>query len=335
LVKKYVEDARDCESELPKIYFGLEKQKDAPDMIFVRTWRHGRYVPYIPGSSLKGVFRAQAEKIAAIFTDKAICRTHDNPRLRQANWPSPCSERLKSLPNNKHPYSASCPICRLFGNLKLKGRIFFSDAYSPDYQNRELVPDTNNVKLPVRDGVAIDRFKGGVKRGALYNYEVEETAKFDFTITVQNFEIWQLGLLAFLLADLEDGLITIGAGRSKGMGRESSEIQSLEICYWQAPGSDVLLGIGGLVDDPDFHKQFDIKPQEMAVSGEEIVIPVQPLERRRLPVTYMVTEKPQLMEILAQAADYWVNFMKDWTPPWEGPHEPKEPEPEPEPEAVG
>ena len=40
-----------------------------PDMSFVRTWRNGEEQVFLPGSSLKGVLRSNAERITRTFDE--------------------------------------------------------------------------------------------------------------------------------------------------------------------------------------------------------------------------------------------------------------------------
>jgi CRISPR-associated RAMP protein (TIGR02581 family) len=106
-------------------------------------------------------------------------------------------------------YKASCPACRLFGSTGFIGRIAISDAH--------LVGDAITER---RDGVGIDRFTGGASHGAKFELKVVGTGViFETEIHLRNFEIWQLGMLFVILDDLQDELIHIGSGRSRGLGR--------------------------------------------------------------------------------------------------------------------
>ena len=44
-----------------------------PDMAFVKVWRNGTEEVYLPGSSLKGVLRSHAERIARTLNEQAAC----------------------------------------------------------------------------------------------------------------------------------------------------------------------------------------------------------------------------------------------------------------------
>lgn len=60
---------------------------------------------------------------------------------------------------------------------------------------------------------------------------VLEDYTFQSEITIRNFELWQLGLLAYVFRDFEQELITVGFGKSKGFGRVRGEISDVELTY--------------------------------------------------------------------------------------------------------
>src|SRR4051794_12042452 len=91
------------------------------DMEFVRTV--GRV--FIPGSSLKGVVRAQAEKIARSLQPKVgPGRGACNPLDPRAS----CGGRLEREPRTDLRYAEACAACRLFGSTAVAGRVRFGDA---------------------------------------------------------------------------------------------------------------------------------------------------------------------------------------------------------------
>ncbi|MGD9101343.1 MAG: hypothetical protein PVF45_12760, partial [Anaerolineae bacterium] len=51
------------------------------------------------------------------------------------------------------------------------------------------------------------------------------------SLTLRNFQLWQVGLLAVALRDLADGRVPLGFARSRGLGRVSLDYGSLEISY--------------------------------------------------------------------------------------------------------
>lgn len=209
-----------------------------PDMSFVRCTHNGNKTVYLPGSSIKGVFRSRYEQIAQALKENSVCNIFANAtdsssdkksfsgrinKLEENNgkldgsgrYSESCSGRIKILEKSKGKldgsgrYRKSCLACKLFGNLSLGSRITFTDAYPS--KDTELV-------LGLRHGIGIDRITGAVKGTALYDIEVMESGSFDFEIRLQNFELYQLYLILWIIQDIDEGKVTIGMGGSRGNG---------------------------------------------------------------------------------------------------------------------
>lgn len=206
-----------------------------PDMEFVRTQQH----VYLPGSSLKGVVRAHAERIARAFQSgnqngQGACDPLD--RFES------CGGRLNREQQSTRRYAQSCRICQLFGNTVVAGRAHFTDA----------MPQ-GKVTLEQRNGVAIDRVYGSAYGGALFNYEVATTGIFKTTIHLRNFTLSQLALIGLALRDLGEGRVGLGFGKSRGMGRVTLDWGKLTLRYplatlrAQRPATNELVGVGTLL----------------------------------------------------------------------------------------
>jgi len=204
------------------------------DMSPVLTYRNGRKEIYIPGSSLKGVFRSHIEKVINSIKPRVACNplatsedalTKDNRGLYRIS----CGARLNKRARNDEPvpsheaYRESCPTCRLFGSTSFAGRLAIQDAYLP-----EDAAETQTY-IEHRDGIAIDRLTGGTGGGAKFDLDVvTEGATFTTEIHLRNFEIWQLGMLFVIIQDMQDELIRIGSGRSRGLGKIRAAINERE-----------------------------------------------------------------------------------------------------------
>lgn len=204
-----------------------------PDMTPVLTFRNGRQEVFLPGSSLKGVFRSHLEKIACSLKPRVVCYPFEGNEERQADidrrqrdYRDSCGGMFNQYARRSEEnrrrleertdlvYMASCPTCRLFGSTGFIGRIAIGDAYLASDEVKEQ-----------RDGVGIDRLTGGASHGAKFELEVVSTGVvFETDIHLRNFEIWQLGMLFVVLRDLEDELINIGSGRSRGLGKVTASI---------------------------------------------------------------------------------------------------------------
>jgi len=246
-----------------------------PDMAFVKVWRNGREEVYLPGSSLKGVLRSHAERIARTLNRAAAC----DPFAKKEDDMTFCGncfeERKKQEFEGKNSdkinqlvYADSCPICRLFGSTWYAGRLATTDAYAV---GKPPAPQP-------RDGVGIDRFTGGSAPGVKFDLEVVTEGRFKTTLHLRNFELWQLGLVAFLLQDLKDGLLRIGASKSRGLGKVCGEVQEVKLYYLgrNVPGPDAgkfpLCGVGALAGE-QLAGKYGMEPryQEMADLPEGVV----------------------------------------------------------------
>jgi CRISPR-associated RAMP protein (TIGR02581 family) len=180
---------------------------------------------YVPGTSLRGPFRAQAERIlrslapAEALPPATACDPFD---MEEASAGS-CSKRLDRNPV-ADPYAAACPACKLFGCTATASRIQFADADLPTG------PGTG-VRSVYRDMIGIDRFTGGVHSGANMRFHALEGATFRTTVTVRNFELWQLGLLAYVFQDFADGQVALGFGKSKGFGEVRGKVEKATLTY--------------------------------------------------------------------------------------------------------
>src|SRR5436853_7417375 len=124
------------------------------------------------------------------------------------------NERRRLEEKTDQVYAASCPTCRLFGSTGFIGRVAIGDAYLVSKDVRER-----------RDGVGIDRLTGGASHGAKFELEVVSTGTvFETDVHLRNFDIWQLGMLFIVIQDMEDELIHLGSGRSRGLGKVTATI---------------------------------------------------------------------------------------------------------------
>lgn len=209
------------------------------DMNFVRTHHPtlGENTVYLPGSSLKGTLRSYSEKIARTVSIGRL--THPplscNPLGRSSQKGEVdyyCGQFLdgkRFTQADKHKYA--CPICRTFGHTSLAAHARLTDAYPLDPAH----PDERNWfeqanRTEQRDGVAIDRVSGAVAVGP-FNLEVVTQGAFTGSLTLHNFQLWQLGLLAVALRDLGQGLVPMGFGKSRGLGRVQVSYTRVEVAY--------------------------------------------------------------------------------------------------------
>lgn len=216
-----------------------------PDMNFVRT-RHpdtGTRTIYLPGSSLKGVIRSHSERIIrTVMGDKrtTCCDPLDN------NGNCAAHIRRQNIKDTARQYQESCLACRLFGQQSHASHFYAADAF----------PAESVDALPIRQNVAIDRLSGGVAAGP-FDMEVALNTRFATTLSLVNFELWQVGLLALALRDLDEGRVRLGFAKSRGLGQVRVYLTYLELAYPGQFGADLsrfgqeMVGLGALMPDAE------------------------------------------------------------------------------------
>ncbi len=217
-----------------------------PDMEFVRTRRSGEPQVFLPGPSLKGVIRAQAERICRSLDSKDQQQARlerrralgDDQRIPLADNPLGEGTRYGGLDDMQYSsgraieamnlegdertatiYRRTSLVSQIFGHTSLAGRVRFADAYAADA-----------ITIEERNGVAIDRIYGSVAVGP-FNYEVVVGGSFTTQIDFKNLTLSQLALLGLALRDLAEGRIAIGFGKSRGLGRVQVTFDTLEVLY--------------------------------------------------------------------------------------------------------
>lgn len=269
-----------------------------PDMEFVRTRRvvavaqegqeQGKGTVYLPGSSLKGVIRAQCERICRSLDREDRNPKNDDPPLadnpqgdgKEYKGPNDMayssgayfnaiSNEIKGKSDRTAQiYRQSSFVSQMFGHTSLAGRVRFADAY-PD-------PSTP-LKIEERNGVAIDRIYGSVAHGP-FNYETVVEGSFTTHIAMKNITLAQLGLLGLALRDLGEGRVGIGFGKSRGLGRVGVVLERLELYYptcrldesgnlvplrgEQVAGGRQFVGIGALYQNTDYSTYKFPKPAD-------------------------------------------------------------------------
>ncbi|MCX8153584.1 MAG: CRISPR-associated RAMP protein Csx7 [Candidatus Bathyarchaeota archaeon] len=160
--------------------------------------------PYIPGSTLKGRTRVEAERI-----------------LRKEGYPVCNPPDVKSMCGSTASEPGKfCLACRIFGtagkNYSVASKVKFRDAY----------PLSKVEQLIQRSGIAIDRQTGAVSSRALYSVEaVPAGVKFGFELVAENLTDEELRVLWAALRSVEHS--AIGGGSSRGFGKMKINIDTV------------------------------------------------------------------------------------------------------------
>ena len=231
----------------PHLVKSGEAVVSGPDMAFVRTRRGDQVEPFLPGSSIKGVLRSHAERIARTLKPNSVCGVFDQGvDIRGCGFKLGEMEKESLLTDSRGYYAHSCPACRLFGSLSWKGRFATTDAY--------LTEAHRSVQPELRDGIGIDRVSGGVAGGAKFDLEVMPAGvEYDLRLELINFELWQLGWIAYVVRDLRDGHLRVGSGTARGLGRMKAHIDRITLSYIGSPeaATERVVGIGSLVSEEE------------------------------------------------------------------------------------
>ncbi len=196
--------------------------------------RDGNGYPFIPGSSLKGAFRAAVERLVPNIPGMRSCGLSDKENscaviLRGSTKDKQLDEdEILCLLND-----VLCDTCRTFGTTHLISAAFFHDA--PLSKEWRTLPE---VPTQIRDGVSIDRDSERAREGFKFDYEVvPPQAQFEFALTLENPGKRDLGLIALGLHEFKNGMIPLGGIRSRGLGRchlEKIEIQYVDLSSIEA-----------------------------------------------------------------------------------------------------
>lgn len=194
-----------------------------PDMNFVRgshPYDNGKPTIYLPGSSLKGVIRSHAERII-----RTVGKNCCDPLSKTA-----CGDRLdkRTEASGGEIYRELCLACRTFGHTVMASHFIISDAYPFRIRDGVLHGEAIDT-LSSRQMVAIDRRSGGSVN--TFNMETATQGDFFTRIVFHNFERWQIGLLALVLRDLDEGRVRIGFGKSRGLGEVRVQKVQAKLIY--------------------------------------------------------------------------------------------------------
>ncbi len=173
-------------------------------------------LPFIPGSSIKGIVRAQMERVLRTFNrrpDFWACDPFGNPCVN----PNEKEELMRQSNQDEQVFSRlvwekSCTVCHLFGSPWFSSHLSFRDAFL--INSEEL-----RVLTQIRDGVGIDRDLGAARPGFKYDFEtVVPGAQFGIEVLVENVEDWEIGLLLAVMRFWQEGHLPVGGKSTRGPG---------------------------------------------------------------------------------------------------------------------
>lgn len=220
---------------------------DAPDTPVLRTV-DGR--PYLPGSSIKGAWRAYSEAIMRTIQAQQGHERFANDPLEQEDIESfgLTDKKISNIKAAMRQAGAtegdideelrkeSTWVGRVFGNSALAAKLLIKDA---------IIDPASWLRSEIRDGVGIDRDSGRAGQGLKYQFEVVPAgAQFPFEFIVENPSDAELGMVMLGVRAFERGDILLGGAKSRGLGWCRLESNRYQECRYVAGDNllDYLLG---------------------------------------------------------------------------------------------
>ncbi len=198
--------------------------------------------PFIPGSSLKGAFRAAVERLmptlglkscqlregapGCVSTDKNLGEAYREisqsiGRELRGDKARTALEKLGHADWLGHVVTEDslltlleehlCETCKTFGSVHLASVVFFHDLP---------VEGEWHEAAQIRDGVGIDRDSERAREQIKFDFEViPAQTVFRFGMGLENPRARDLALVAIGLREFMSGMVPIGGIRSRGLGR--------------------------------------------------------------------------------------------------------------------
>jgi len=195
----------------------IETPYQLADLSTARIKINDHHVPYIPGSSIKGVLRSISEKIQASNNNQycnpnRTCGRIHGKKIKNIRGRAELAEFINEN---------FCDVCKIYGSMGLKGFVFFTDAY----------PSSNEtIKLGSKSQISINRRMGDTVRGSLHQVEyMYPGSKFDFNMLIQNLNDYQLALLFASIKMINSEQAYLGSFSTKGFGRVAFLFENVSV----------------------------------------------------------------------------------------------------------
>ena len=166
------------------------------DNTFLRVRKNGEEIPYIPGSTLKGVLRNYFEQLA------------------KSRYPELHDPWDQDKIDKEAKEGDFCVVCGTFGSTRIASHIRVFDAYP-----------RSKVTTNIKTCVGIDREFQAARPGILYTEEfIEPGYEWSFKMDIINIQFPEEGgdersmLLTETIRALKLGLLSFGARKSVGFG---------------------------------------------------------------------------------------------------------------------
>lgn len=172
--------------------------------------------PFIPGSTLKGALRAQAE------TGIRTSREHQKAPIWACDFPASLDNEALSFCLRSPGASKPCAVCGLFGSTANPSRLFVRDL--------DLAQEWSEPLMQVRSTLGISRGLGrGIESSARHLESLPPGLEFRFELLASEPSRWELGLLFWALNRLDKGFGRVGGGKRLGLGLVKFQLEHIAV----------------------------------------------------------------------------------------------------------
>jgi len=187
---------------------------------------------FLPGASLRGAIRSQAERIARTLVNLRDDVNSEAEFLKHCPAPNPFvtrGDKQNGIESSAARIRQQAPDRRIDADsYDLSEQLFGS----VDWGSRLAVEDAPLMDKPVwkkLDFVAIDRFTGGAADGAKFDASALWRPRFHCRLHLETPQDWEIGWLLYVLKDMIDGRVPVGFGAAKGFGEVELDEKTLSL----------------------------------------------------------------------------------------------------------
>ncbi len=241
------------------------EETDSP---LIRVNFKGFELPYIPGSSLKGIFRSTVEHLLNSVGEE-VCETYDNrsscfmagKKILDANRSQDYNQLINAI-------KGLCLACKMFGGHNYSSHILISES----------IPiDTASVGFDISPNIAINRRDGTAIQGGLFTLEhINPNSRFNFQIQINNLSNYFVGLVFMVIDLLNNGIVLVGGNKRAGLGHIFITLDKIDFRFVKE-GKDFSINYN-LIDNSTFDNYKCERLEESESLDYDIIIPLSELK---------------------------------------------------------
>jgi CRISPR-associated RAMP protein (TIGR02581 family) len=183
--------------------------------------KNQRGLPYIPGSSVKGVLRSFIESFLRTIDPDLAClcvTTQTGFGCTTTKEPKDLAQYQKQFADEDAMYmDGTCRVCKVFGSNGMASKVQIPDLpLAGEWVGR----------YQLRNGVSIDRDTETAVPQRLFTIEaVPAGTRFKFELIIENGNEADQGLVLLGLAAFEREMVALGGATSRGLGQVKLHIK--------------------------------------------------------------------------------------------------------------